>query len=148
MSQIVPGVYVSNHDNAMNDVVRAHYRLRAIVNCTRDMPFTSSTDVKKLRVPIDDNADQNELLYANIDTATSFIHAHRPVLVHCYVGVSRSPSVVALYLIRYYHVSMVVAIGRIRAVRPFAFSHGKVVRFRQTLQVLDEQEQQVCALLE
>ena len=36
------------------------------------------------------------------------------ILVHCYAGIQRSPSIIAAYLIRYYNFSMYEAINYIK----------------------------------
>jgi len=56
------------------------------------------------KIAIEDTSETDILCH--FDDATSYIRrcvmADRPILVHCVVGVSRSPTIVVAYLMRYH----------------------------------------------
>jgi len=77
-------------------------------------------------------ADRQPLPDTTIDRAMQFIHAQlqlgRRVLVHCEMGISRSPSLVASYLHQYRGLDLDQAIAAVQAVRPIADPHPELIR--------------------
>lgn len=76
--------------------------------------------VDVLRVLVDDTPEAN--LIASFDASTHFIRealaAHTAVLVHCQAGQSRSPTLVAAYLMAEHGLTAETAVAQVRAARP------------------------------
>eukprot|EP00026_Physarum_polycephalum_P017194 Phypoly_transcript_18342.p1 GENE.Phypoly_transcript_18342~~Phypoly_transcript_18342.p1 ORF type:complete len:174 (+),score=23.46 Phypoly_transcript_18342:36-557(+) len=106
-SAITPFLYLSGETSARDKALLLQLRVSAVVNVTRELDFFHESDKEKRfvyhRVPITDH--DSARIVQELDAATTFIHtqiqAGKCVLVHCKAGVSRSPTIVLAYLIRY-----------------------------------------------
>jgi hypothetical protein len=82
--------------------------------------YDSATGVSRFIVPVEDCPTEN--LLQHFTHSTEFILAAicsgGTVLVHCLAGASRSPSVVAAFLMEVYRLSPADAIAKIRQSRP------------------------------
>jgi predicted protein tyrosine phosphatase len=109
-----------------------------IVNCTKNIYFPTHFDGKCIRISVNDSPDEcNTLLYEIhntlvLENMNNYIRNKRSVLVHCSMGIQRSCSLVACYLIKYYGWTPTEAIEYIRAKRPIAFFGN--IHFLQTIE--------------
>jgi protein tyrosine phosphatase len=93
--------------------------------------------IKHYRIDIKDSSDfDNQYrMIRLIPGLLSIIHLSRlsghNVLVHCRAGMQRAPTVVAMYLHKYYYNDIIHAISKVKKVRPIAFCNGYT--FRQVL---------------
>lgn len=73
-----------------------------------------------MHLPMDDmdGYDSSEWLVAGADFINEAIEKDRTVLVHCFAGVSRSPAVVAAYLVLHENNTVQDAIDKIHDARP------------------------------
>ena len=101
MSHIFASLYLGNLQDAteMTDV-------DLVVNCTPEFPFYAENS-KKYRLPfIDDPQDQDKLFSILLDPRlfddmVNYILNEKKILVHCHAGMSRSPTVVACFMMYY-----------------------------------------------
>ncbi len=147
-----PGrLFVGDWDFAHNYYALCKNDIGIVFNCTDDK--RPNPHVKRLiayyRVDIDDCETQDAALLALLKKEKTLekLHAalvHNNVLLHCHQGVSRSATVAACYLIKYYNFTRNEAVSFIQKSRPKAFHGNKKVRggafftFRDTLQYYDE----------
>jgi len=127
MSKIITNLFLGDRNDVSNN-----YDL--VVNCTKDIPFTS--DHQHIRVPVDDTSADDDEMLKYLPWATDQIHGvwsqGGTVLVHCFAGVSRSASVVAAYLIRYQGFNTFEGtIDFIKSKRSITFSHG--INFQKSI---------------
>eukprot|EP00760_Papus_ankaliazontas_P025603 PhM_4_TR2809/c0_g1_i1/m.83454 len=99
---------IFNHDKVFPE-----FGIRSIVSCVTSDPehladvleMHSIPREDYLLVPLEDNRDQYNALTPLVDATVDFIHQRRleckSVLVHCDGGITRSPSVVVAYLMKY-----------------------------------------------
>ncbi len=103
-SLIIDNIYIGNITNA-----RDYYRLKKlniglIVNCAKEINNFFSNDFDYINLKILDIDDV--LIYPHLDNIVTKMYNYlqnnnNKILVHCYMGASRSVSIVIAYLIKY-----------------------------------------------
>jgi len=63
----------------------------------------------------------------------NFVKRNKNVLIHCYCGISRSATIIALYLIKRKNYKPDDAISTIIIGRPIAFNYGKYIVFEKCI---------------
>lgn len=104
-NEIVPGLWVSDLDTALNKDFIEKNNIKTVVNATEYAPFLKiDKSIRQFRVPIADSKSDNDILYGYLPMAVTFIEDGLAngdnVLVHCHQGISRSCSIVAAYLLK------------------------------------------------
>lgn len=144
-------LFVGDWDFAHNYYALCKHDIGVVFNCTDDKRPNPHAHrlIAHYTIDIDDCETQDEALLGllkrgeileKIDAAL----VHNNVLLHCHQGVSRSPTIAACYLIRYYNFTRNEAVSFIQKSRPKTFHGNKKVRggayftFRDTLQYYDE----------
>jgi protein-tyrosine phosphatase len=121
MDEIVPFLFVGSA-KALDE----NERFDLIVNCTHDIPLPKKHK-NSIRIPIDDDIGDCDKLLTLLQTTQVLenIHANltkkKNVLVHCFAGLQRSPTIIVCYLIQYHGMNTTDAIQWIKRKRPFAF---------------------------
>lgn len=120
-TEIVPGLYLGNAYNASNYLTLEHYNIKHIINISSELPNAFPNYFNYLQIPIKD--DNQNHIYEFIPEIIEFldridISPNNSVLIHCYMGSSRSASVVLLYLIHRFKFSFEHALQLIKAKRP------------------------------
>lgn len=106
ISQIIPGLFLGNSRDAEDLNVLRGNQIRTIVNISTSIPCFHENDktIEYIPVPCHDSPNQNILQY--FESIFEVIHArlssNQNILVHCQGGVSRSPSFVIGYLMKYH----------------------------------------------
>lgn len=99
MIRIVEGLYLGNREAARDLRRLREAGITHVVNCSTELPNYHEGCFEYLAL---DLTDPDPTMHAQIGPACAFIDAARRrrgrVLVHCFAGVSRSPSVVLAYL--------------------------------------------------
>jgi protein-tyrosine phosphatase len=121
--EIIENLYVGNSKSSESQ------DFNVIINCTKEyeIPFPINSKALCIRISIkDDPYDSNILLskineYNLLEKICSNIKNKLSVLVHCSMGIQRSCTVVACYLIKYYKMTPDEAIKYIKSKRPIAF---------------------------
>lgn len=123
---VCPGLYLGNAMQAADWPLLESLRVRCIVNVTQEIGdyFKDNSTIQYIRIPLldDDKAELKTHLEPAFQTLTEQLAKARvegtSVLVHCYLGSSRSASIVAYYLMRTNGLSAVEATEHLRALRP------------------------------
>lgn len=128
--EVVPGLLLGSRYAALNTEYLAQKNVKAIFNCTKDIPFDPSVK-RQYRIPVDDNLQEPEI--ANL-AKWSYEIAYKivmemkrtkeeggTVLVHCAAGMQRSAASVAIYLITVQGLTTDEAIAFIQTKRSIAF---------------------------
>lgn len=132
VTEVVPGVFLANNNVAQNMNFFQQNDIKAVLNCSRDLPFYRD-NIHQMRISINDTPEANNEFYNALTPAIEFISAHKPILVHCFAGMSRSPSVIVAYLIKYHDMNPQRAVELILLKRPFAFNWGKMFYFADAI---------------
>src|SRR5579883_2881879 len=122
MDYILDGyLYLGSRHVAKDRDLLDQYTITAVVNVTPDEPnhFSNDPQFSYLSCPINDDSDEN--ISAYFDVASDFIeqmrNEGRNILVHCRGGVSRSPTIVLAYLIKYRDMDLQQAFTLVRKCR-------------------------------
>jgi len=125
--EILPGIWLGNKAASQDRSWLKQNQIRAVFNCTKDLPFTQGLPINMYRVPVDDNLQEAEIRnlqhwsWEIIYKLSKEHSAGNPVLVHCFAGMQRSAAVMAMYLISKYRCTTDEAIAYIKMKRPIAF---------------------------
>ena len=128
--EVLPGLWLGSRYAALNPDYLKEKRIRAVFNCTKDIPFDTSIP-RQYRVPVDDSlqeVDIRNLELWSYEVVYKIAHEMRraqtegtAVLVHCAAGMQRSAASVAMYLIAVKGMTTDQAIEYIRSKRSIAF---------------------------
>ncbi len=128
--QIMPNLYLGTINAAQNSEILYEYKINSIINCTKDEKFLEYFDNKaKYRLDIEDSKDKNNIkkfsnkLLEAVDFLNHQINIGKIVLVHCYWGLMRSPTLIGAYLIRKYNMTTDDVIKFIQEKKCMTFSN-------------------------
>ncbi|MBN3314663.1 DUS14 phosphatase, partial [Atractosteus spatula] len=119
VSQITPSLFLSSADAALNQALVSSKGITLIVNVTLAHTCPAYRGVECVRVPVSDLPHAR--LGDHFDSVALRIHNNRggSTLVHCAAGMSRAPTVVMAYLMRYKGVTLREAHEWVRGSRPY-----------------------------
>jgi predicted protein tyrosine phosphatase len=107
MTEILPGLFIGDRENAADAKWLKQNRITVLINCTKTLPFPDNAGlIHVLRVSVRDNLETSEIekmrkyLVPVSDKIAEWLPNHN-ILVHCYAGRQRSSSIILAYLIRY-----------------------------------------------
>ena len=99
MNHIFKNIYLGDYRAAMNENYLKNYDILSVVNCAAEIN-NDYKDLKSIELYLYDMDSEN--LFPVFDTAYDFVkrHLNHNILVHCYMGISRSTSFVVFYLMK------------------------------------------------
>ena len=124
INHIKDNIYLGNAYASSNYYILQENNIGLIVNVTEEIPnyykdFENGFDYIQLKI-----RDQNdEELFENIEYTLDKIHTYitshptKNILIHCYMGSSRSASITCAYLIKYYNFQVDDSIELIKSKR-------------------------------
>jgi protein-tyrosine phosphatase len=111
LTELLSGLWISNINDAYNEEFYKDNLINIVINCTIDQAFLDLPKIKKLRIPLSSNLEPDKDLYLlkqNIDKILNYIHENKDdnnILIFCYNGLTISPLIVAIYMIKYGNIS-------------------------------------------
>tara|TARA_B100000925_G_C22002662_1_gene472081 strand:+ start:2329 stop:2952 length:624 start_codon:yes stop_codon:yes gene_type:complete len=120
-SYIINNIYLGNAYNARNYYNLIENDIGLIINCTEEIPNYFEDHFDYIRVDVKDVNGAN--IYPYLDETVTSIHDYieknplKDVFVHCFMGSSRSATIVVAYLIKYYKYNLTDAINFIKSRR-------------------------------
>lgn len=106
MSEIVPGLFLGNANDAENMSLLQQNQIKSIINISQTIPCYHETErlFDYLRVPCNDSSQENIVQHfqRTSESIQMSLSLNQNVLVHCQAGVSRSPSFVIGYLMEHH----------------------------------------------
>ena len=120
-SEIFKWMYLGTFESASNVSDLRKLGIKYILNCAYDCKNTQlPKDITELHLKVRDEPDFE--IFDYFDKANTFINKVRSkggiILIHCKLGISRSPSFVLAYLMKYYNFSLQNALKFLRKRRP------------------------------
>jgi len=113
--------------NALTDKFLTTYNIGVVLSlCPVEQELPAH--IKHYFVEVEDRLTDKARMFSLLPDMIRMIHRERlrghNVLVHCRAGIQRAPTVVVMYLHKYYKYDVKTAILKIQKVRPIAFSNG------------------------
>lgn len=111
--------------------------ISVVINCTKDIPFIELPGLKKHRVPVHDNLEEDEIssMKKNLSEILPIIDHHykrgRSILIHCHAGIQRAATVTVVYLSVYHFNNIFKAYTHVKGKRPRIFTPG--VNFKRAI---------------
>lgn len=142
-NEIIPGLFLGDMKAAKDEKFFKKHNIKAVLNCTVDVPnfFRSKNDIEYMRIPVEDSLNEKDLkkMYRYYHAALEFIHKNldiekKNVFIHCWQGIQRSASVVAIYLMWSRKMDSDDAYDFIIENRPVAFHNGESFNFDWSIQ--------------
>ena len=120
-SQIFNWMYLGTFESACDPSELRKLGINYILNCAYDCKNTQlPKDITELHLKVRDESDFE--IFEYFEKANTFINKVRAkggiILIHCKLGISRSPSFVLAYLMKYYNFSLQTALKFVRKRRP------------------------------
>lgn len=100
---IIDNIYLGNAYNASNANTIMQYDIKNIINVTIEIPnYFESKGIKYFNIGILDTDDHNFTFEQFNDVYRFICEADGHIMIHCYMGSSRSATIVVLYLMKKY----------------------------------------------
>jgi len=139
-NEIIPGLFIANASTAIDKSFMRKNHINLIINCTPNVPNMFPSEIQYANISILDTPSENSFMYSALVRVLCKIRLYlmygSNVLVHCMAGKSRSATVVAAYLIKYFKYKPQEAIDFVISKRSKAFNGGSRTVFRPTLDQL------------
>ena len=110
-TELLSGLWVGSINDIYNSDFYKDNNINIVINCTIDQGFLNIDTTNKIRIPLSNNPDINSDIYVlsqKIDKILDFIHKsleEKNIFIYCYNGISISPLIVALYMVKYGNIS-------------------------------------------
>ena len=110
-TEIISGLWIGSINDSYNKEFYYDNKINIVINCTNDQAFLNLDHLKKIRIPMSNTPDINNdiyLLNQNKEKILKFINEsieENNIFIYCYNGITISPLIVALYMIKYGKIS-------------------------------------------
>lgn len=122
ITHITDNIYLSSSFSVINLENLEKLRIYDIINCTKDIPnwFEQDERFDYMRIKINDDGKEkfsNKILEDSYNFITEKSNNSK-ILIHCYLGRSRSVTVILYYLLKKYNINKYDALNIIKEKRP------------------------------
>ncbi len=120
LTMIIPFVYISSYESANNYELLKNHNIQTIMTIlpcdSKSRPMTKYDNVNYFCISKNDSVDEriNDIFDITFDIINKSINDKKNILIHCFAGVSRSPTIVCAYLMKKYKLSYNDAINIIK----------------------------------
>jgi dual specificity MAP kinase phosphatase len=118
IAEIIPNLFLGDSSVSANRDELQRRGIKRVINVSVDLP-TPFEDIQYMRIPIHDNNNVSIKQYfqETFKFIDAGLKAGEGVLVHCFAGISRSPTIVFAYLMKRYEISYDRALLAVRSKR-------------------------------
>lgn len=117
MDEITPDIYIGSYEDSQNLELLKEKGIRSILSLIRlstDIDYSSlNLERREVVELVDGPRNATSSVIHAVNTLSSLVAEASPVLVHCFAGRSRAPSIVACYFIWYREMDYTEAWARI-----------------------------------
>ncbi len=105
-TEIISGLWIGNLNDSYNELFYKDNLITIAINCTMSQGFLDLPKLQKVRIPLSDKLEPYrdiQLLKNNMDRILDFIHEkieEENIFIFCYNGLTVSPLICALYMIK------------------------------------------------
>ena len=119
-SQILNWIYLGNSKNANNNEDLSNFRISYVLNCAKEVHDRNLPKfIKYCHLQLEDKQDTDIISF--FEQAFNFIESAKKngkkILIHCKLGISRSPSILIAYLIKYMNFTALSALDFVKTKR-------------------------------
>ena len=110
-TELLSGLWVGSINDIYNSDFYKDNNINIVINCTIDQGFLNIDTTNKIRIPLSNKPDINSDIYVlsqKIDKILDFVNKsleEKNIFIYCYNGISISPLIVALYMVKYGNIS-------------------------------------------
>ena len=107
-TEILSGLWIGSVNDVYNSEFYNDNNINIAINCTCDQGFLNRDDINKIRIPLSNTNNSVYELTGKINEILNFIHKsleEKNILIYCYNGITVSPLIVGLYMIKYGNIS-------------------------------------------
>jgi protein-tyrosine phosphatase len=120
MKQIINCLYLGSYHDASDYVKLKNNNIKFILNVAEELTNKFPQEFTYYKIHLADDFKQNILSY--LDELTNYIHKiisnNDNILVHCHMGISRSPAIIVAYLIKYQNMIYSNAFNFVKLIKP------------------------------
>ena len=109
--EILSGLWIGNVNDIYNEEFYNDNLITICINCTIDQGFLDIPNIQKIRLSLSSDMDPNRDIYMlkqKKEKILNFIHQNieeNNIFIYCYNGITISPLIIALYMMKYGNVS-------------------------------------------
>ena len=110
-TELLSGLWIGSINDIYNSDFYKDNNINIVINCTIDQGFLNIDTTNKIRIPLSNKPDINSDIYVlsqKIDKILDFVNKsleEKNIFIYCYNGISISPLIVALYMVKYGNIS-------------------------------------------
>ena len=111
-TELLSGIWIGDVNDIYNREFYIDNNINIVINCTKEQGFLDLPNLKKVRIPLANVLDMNNdiyLLNMKQKEIVDFIYnsiEHNNIFIYCHNGLTVSPLIVALFMIKYGNVSL------------------------------------------
>lgn len=138
-NEIIPGIWVGDQYAAKNKSFFDKNNIKAVVNCTTDLPNYFNHSLCYMKLDIDDSLKAKDInkMTKILANTIDFIKIHKksPILIHCHAGIQRSATVCAAYMFHLgmYNGALDRIVDHMVRKRGVIFYGGRSLNFQESL---------------
>ena len=122
-THVIDNIYIGNSLNASNYYELIDNEITHVINVSEEISNYFPEEIEYLRIPVSDTNDASlDNYYAKalefINNIDHFNGKNNNVLIHCFMGSSRSATIVVLYLMKVKNMSFDAAYKYLKRLRP------------------------------